>query len=84
MSSTMFALLLFGCSDDGTSCRQLAAQPKYYDSQVLCEADFDVALQSDVSLRSDYPNVVAKCIPAKEMAALERGIYREPTAPLRP
>jgi hypothetical protein len=73
MSSTIFALLLFGCSDDGSACRQLAAQPKYYDSQVLCEADIDFALQSDVSLRSDYPSVVAKCLPVKELTSLERG-----------
>ena len=73
MSSTVFALLLFGCSDDGSACQQLTAQPKYYDSAVVCEADIDFALQSDVSLRADYPSVIAKCVPAKEMAALERG-----------
>lgn len=74
MSSTVFALLLFGCSDDGSACQQLAATPpRYYDSQVVCEADVDVALQSDVSLRADYPSVVAKCVQTKELAALERG-----------
>lgn len=74
MSSTVFALLLFGCSDDGSACQLLtAAQPRYYDSQVVCEADVDVALQSDVSLRADYPTVIAKCVPTKELAALERG-----------
>jgi hypothetical protein len=73
MSSTVFALLLFGCSDDGTACQQLAAPPRHYDSQVLCEADMDFALQSDVSLKSDYPSVVAKCLPAKEVAALDNG-----------
>jgi hypothetical protein len=73
MSSTVFALLLFGCSDDGSACEQLATKPKYYDSQVVCEADIDFALQSDVSLRSDYPSVVAKCVPVRELASLERG-----------
>lgn len=73
MSSTVFALLLFGCSDDGSACQRLAAQPKYYDSQVMCEADVDFALSSEVSLRADYPSVVAKCVPAKEIAT------REPT-----
>jgi hypothetical protein len=73
MGGTVFALLLFGCSDDGSACQQLAALPKYYDSQVLCEADIDFALQSDISLRSDFPTVVARCVPSKELAALERG-----------
>lgn len=74
MDSTVFALLLFGCSDDGSACQQLAAtQPRYYDSLVLCEADVDVALQSDVSLRADYPSVVARCVPIREQAALDRG-----------
>lgn len=74
MSSTVFALLLFGCSDDGSACQQLAAtQPRYYDSRIVCEADVDVALQSDVSLRADYPSVIARCVPAKELSMLERG-----------
>jgi hypothetical protein len=73
MSSTVFALLLFGCSDDGSACQQLAALPKYYDSEVLCEADIDLALQSDVSAKADYPSVIGKCVPVREMAALERG-----------
>lgn len=73
MSSTIFALLLFGCADDGSACRQLAAPPKYYESEVLCEADVDFALQSDVSLRSEHPTVVAKCMPARELAELDRG-----------
>jgi len=75
MSSTVFALLLFGCSDDGTACQQLAAPPRYYDSQVLCEADIDFALQSDVSLKSDYPSVVARCLSTREVAALESGTF---------
>lgn len=73
MSSTVFALLLFGCSDDGTTCTQLRTQPRVYDSQIMCEADIDMALQSDVSLRSDYPSVIARCVPAKEVAALDSG-----------
>ena len=71
MSTTVIALLLFGCSDDGSVCRQLAARPKYYDSQVMCEADVDMALQSDVSLRADYPSVVAKCLAVEERAIAE-------------
>lgn len=71
MSTTVFALLLFGCSDDGSACRQLAAQPKHYDSQAMCEADVDLALSSELSLRADYPSVVAKCVPAREIALRE-------------
>jgi hypothetical protein len=61
MSSTIFALILFGCADDGTMCERLSAAPKHYDSQVLCEADVDTALASEIAVRADYPTVIARC-----------------------
>ena len=73
MSGTVVALLLFGCSDDSSACRQLAGPPRYYASQVLCEADIDLALQGEVSLRSDYPSVIGKCLSARESASLGHG-----------
>lgn len=81
MSSTVFALLLFGCNDDGSACQQLAGQPRYYDSRVMCEADVDVALSSEASLRADYPSVVAKCVPAKEVATREPSSERTDGGP---
>jgi hypothetical protein len=66
----IFALLLFGCSDDGSQCRQLAALPKHYEARLLCEADAQTALQSDVALRADYPVVEARCEPVGDDASV--------------
>jgi hypothetical protein len=59
----IFALLLFGCADDGSQCEQLSAPPKHYEAKVTCEADAEIAVQSDVALRADYPVVEARCLP---------------------
>jgi hypothetical protein len=62
--SLVFALVLFGCADDGTACERLAAPPERYASKMLCEAGQESALASDVALRSDYPLVVSRCLKA--------------------
>jgi hypothetical protein len=74
--STIFALVLFGCTDDGTACRRLATQAEQYSAQALCEAAQDNALQSEVALRSDYPTVVSRCLRV-EAALLsgQRGVH---------
>jgi hypothetical protein len=59
----LFALLLFGCADDGGQCERLAVTPKHYEAKLLCEADADMALQSDIALSADYPSVEARCLP---------------------
>jgi hypothetical protein len=59
----IFALFLLGCTDDGSQCERLAAPPRHYESQLLCEADAALALQSDLALRSDHPTVEAHCLP---------------------
>jgi hypothetical protein len=71
----IFALLLFGCADDGGQCEQLAAPPRHYEAKVLCEADAEMALQSDIALRADYPTVEARCQPvgADASVALSTG-----------
>lgn len=58
----IFALLLFGCADDGSQCMQLAAPTKHYEAKITCEADAEMALQSDVALRADFPVVEARCV----------------------
>ena len=60
--SMLFALVLFGCADDGTQCERLAAQPTQYASKASCQAGQEGALQSDVALKSDYPTVVSRCL----------------------
>ena len=58
----IFALLLFGCADDGSQCVQLAAPARHYEAKITCEADAEMALQSEVALRSDFPVVEARCV----------------------
>jgi hypothetical protein len=59
----IFALLLFGCADDGGQCEQLAAPAKHYEAKLVCESDAEMALQSDIALRADWPTVEARCVP---------------------
>jgi hypothetical protein len=59
----IFALLLFGCADDGGQCEQLAAPTKHYEAKITCEADAEMALQGEAALRADYPTVEARCLP---------------------
>lgn len=66
----IFALLLFGCADDGSQCERLAATPKHYEAKLLCEADADMALQSDIALSADYPTVEARCQPVSSDASM--------------
>lgn len=60
--SIVFALVLFGCSDDGIACKRLAAPAERYGSKAACVAGQDAALQSDAALRADYPTVVVRCL----------------------
>lgn len=61
--SMVFALVLFGCADDGTSCQRLAAaRPESYQSKVLCQAGQEMALQSDIAMHADFPLVVSRCL----------------------
>jgi hypothetical protein len=58
----VFALVLFGCSDDGIACERLTVQPEHYGSKAACVAGQNAALQSGSALRADYPSVVARCL----------------------
>jgi len=73
MSGTVFALILFGCSDDGTLCERLSSAPKHYESQVVCEADVDTALASEIAVRADYPAVIARCLASAQVSRLDHG-----------
>jgi hypothetical protein len=66
----IFALLLFGCADDGSQCEQLNSNPKHYEAKLLCEADAQIELQSETALRSDHPSVEARCVPVTSEANL--------------
>ena len=71
--SMIFALVLFGCADDGTSCQQLAARPEHYQSKVLCQADQKTALQSDIAMQADHPLVVSRCLRVSTAAPARKG-----------
>ena len=81
----IFALVLFGCADDGSQCEKLEAAPKHYEARVLCEADAQMALQSDVALSSDYPMVEARCLAVGANVAMSSGEPNEdrPVASIR-
>ena len=62
MSGLVYALALFGCSDDATICEKLSAEAQMYDSRVACELAVNDALSSDMVMRADHPSVIAKCM----------------------
>ncbi len=61
MAGPLFALILLGCSDAGEGCTRLGAPVQTYESRAQCEASQEAALQSDASLRADFPTVTTKC-----------------------
>lgn len=73
MSATLFALALFGCSDDGTVCERLAAPVHTYQTKAACTAQLDEALETDAAMRADAPTVYAQCLTSRQMATLGKG-----------
>ncbi|MEZ5742469.1 MAG: hypothetical protein R3D89_01730 [Sphingomonadaceae bacterium] len=63
MNGLIYALALFGCSDDATFCERLEAHAPAFESRVACELAVDAAMQRDIVRRADHPSVVAKCMP---------------------
>jgi len=70
MSTLVYALALFGCSDDATLCERLADKAQDYASQAKCEMAFEQAFDSEVARRADYPTVIARCMTRPELAKL--------------
>jgi hypothetical protein len=68
----IFALLLFGCSDDGTACQPLLMEPKHYTSQALCEVHEEAALQSDAAVQADFPSVVSRCLQIARVSSVTK------------
>lgn len=73
--SAVFALLLFGCSDDATMCDRIAALPQSYEQITGCEANLVQALDTRAARTADYPTVIAKCLPARIAASLGEGPF---------
>jgi hypothetical protein len=79
-TAMIFALILFGCADDGSQCEKLAATPKHYEARVLCEAEADAALQSQIAMTADYPTVEARCLPIGRSVSMSSGEPNEDRA----
>jgi len=73
MSGMLFALALFGCSDDGSACQRIAAPERAYGSRGECLAAEGGALQSDSAMSADYPSVFAQCMTKHQLARLGSG-----------
>ena len=71
MSGLIYALALFGCSDDATVCERLVDQSKMFESRVACRMETVTALESDLSLRADYPTVIARCLSRAQLVKLD-------------
>jgi len=66
MSTLVYALALFGCSDDASLCERLSDKAKEFHSVAQCEMAIEPTFDSDLVLRTDYPTIVAQCMPKSE------------------
>lgn len=62
ITSLAYAIILMGCSDDMSMCKELAKDNRAFTTKQQCEQWQDEALMSDVALEIDYPVVASKCI----------------------
>jgi hypothetical protein len=73
MSGLIFALALFGCSDDGSACQRIQAPVQTYESRVECLSAQGVALDSDAAMAADFPSVFAQCMTRTQLSHLSKG-----------
>ena len=83
MSGLIFALALFGCSDDATYCERLSDKAQTYESRVACNMASVLELNSDAALRADYPTVIAKCMRNGQLVKLGDGPVDLANRPVR-
>jgi len=71
MSATLFALALFACSDDGTTCQRLSGVPEQtYATKESCVAHLDEAMMSEPAMKADAPSVFGQCMSKSKLASL--------------
>lgn len=73
MSGMIFALALFGCTDDGSACQRLAGPEQTYESRIECLAAQSTALDSESAMAADFPSVYAQCMTNTQLARLGHG-----------
>lgn len=52
-------LLLIGCSDDMTACRELPVQTAIFESAEECEAEINPAI---AGMTTTFPQIMGKCV----------------------
>ena len=62
MSALVYALALFGCSDDATVCERLSDNAQSFQSRLQCEMAMRDAFDSPLVRRADYPTVIGRCM----------------------
>ena len=67
MGPAYFVIAIFGCADDGSSCRTVAAPAAHYASEQACLASRADALTANSDL--DFPTLLAMCQPASRRAS---------------
>jgi len=83
LSVAAFALVLFGCSDDGTACQRLATPAATYTSSAQCNAHVEEALESPGATRADYPSVISLCLSSRIASRMVTGTFDLTRADLR-
>lgn len=61
ISSLAYAIILMGCSDDMTVCRDIVRDDEAFATVQECEKSQNEALRSEIALEIDYPVVATKC-----------------------
>ena len=62
MTGLAYALILMGCSDDMSQCREVATDTRFSATLRECEKAQPDALRSETAMEIDYPVVATKCV----------------------
>lgn len=68
--SIIYALMLFGCSDDLSQCDRLSFQTQSFDVRSSCLDAQPAVLSSKQALSAPYPTVVAQCLTPEQAKQL--------------
>lgn len=63
ITSLAYAIILMGCSDDMSMCREMTRDNRVFATLRECEKAQEDALRSNIALEIDYPVVATKCAP---------------------
>ena len=69
MTGLAYALILMGCSDDMSQCREVATDTRFSATLRECEKAQSDALRSETAMEIDYPVVATKCVAGRDKFA---------------